>query len=275
MSRQNQFPKYDLLGVEIDALTQDRALEQIKQLAGKRGASYVVKPYVEFLDQASNNPTLASLLNDAALCLPDGVALLWGAHYLYGGPHSLGRLIATLAHIFLEPKRVRNPLPERFGGVSFTWPLLEMCQTAGLKVYLIGSPRGQRIQDTSLFLLQNLPELKIVGQFSGNIDKAKMPPLMRQLDTLRPDVILVGMGFPRQEVLISQLVKKLKSGVLIGEGGSFDYQQLGGKVKRAPAAWQHLGIEWLWRLILQPNRIIRQLAIPRFIFKIYRQGRAL
>jgi N-acetylglucosaminyldiphosphoundecaprenol N-acetyl-beta-D-mannosaminyltransferase len=275
MSRQTKFPKYKLLDVEVDALTQSEALQYIVGLTKKRGASYIVKPYVEFLDQAARRPGLTAILNQAELCLPDGIALLWSAHYLYAGPRNLARLAKTLLAILLRPESIKQPLPTRFGGVNFTWPLLEICQQHNLKIYLIGSPKHGDIQDTSHFLQQRLPNLRLVGQFSGQIDKSKFPRLLQQLDMLRPDVVLVGMGFPRQELLISQLSARLKHGVLIGEGGSFDYQELGGKYRRAPEWWQRIGLEWAWRLAQQPWRLKRQLAIPRFIARIYWYGRRL
>jgi N-acetylglucosaminyldiphosphoundecaprenol N-acetyl-beta-D-mannosaminyltransferase len=78
------------------------------------------------------------------------------------------------------------------------------------------------------------------------------------------------MGFPLQERIISRLAEHLKHGVLIGEGGTFDYEQFGGTRTKAPAIMQRLGLEWFWRLILEPNRIKRQLAIPRYIWRIWR-----
>ncbi|MEX0934288.1 MAG: WecB/TagA/CpsF family glycosyltransferase, partial [Candidatus Saccharimonadales bacterium] len=106
------------------------------------------------------------------------------------------------------------------------------------------------------------------GVFSSQLEKQ----LLADLKRLRPDIVLVGIGFPRQEKLISRLVKQLDHGVLIGEGGTFDYDVFGGKRKKAPRWMQRSGIEWLWRLILEPSRINRQLAIPIFIWQIYRDN---
>lgn len=274
MSRQTKYPKYDLLGVEVDALTIDQALAEMGTLIPKRRASYVVKPYVEFLDTASRSAAIRQTLNQAELCLPDGVGLIWAAHYLYGGPRRLLRLLRTTAQVLAQPDAIRQPLPERFGGIDFTWRLLQDCQQQGHKVYLIGSPQGRRIVDVSTTLTEKLPGLKIVGQFSGYIE-GKLPALLQQLDSLRPDVILIGMGFPRQEQLMAHLASRLKQGVMVGEGGSFDYAQFGGPHRRAPQLLRRSGLEWLWRLLQQPGRLRRQLAIPRFIWKVYRQGQHL
>jgi N-acetylglucosaminyldiphosphoundecaprenol N-acetyl-beta-D-mannosaminyltransferase len=96
--------------------------------------------------------------------------------------------------------------------------------------------------------------------------------LLQDIKSADPDIILVGMGFPLQEKLISKLAGKLEHGVLIGEGGTFDYRSFGGRQAKAPKLLQRIGLEWLWRLALQPKRLRRQLAIPRFLWRLYRQG---
>ena len=78
------------------------------------------------------------------------------------------------------------------------------------------------------------------------------------------------MGFPLQEQVCAYLASHIGHGVFIGEGGTFDYEQFGGARPKAPATMQKLGLEWLWRLGLEPRRIVRQLAIPRFIYRIWR-----
>jgi N-acetylglucosaminyldiphosphoundecaprenol N-acetyl-beta-D-mannosaminyltransferase len=82
------------------------------------------------------------------------------------------------------------------------------------------------------------------------------------------------MGFPAQERLMSALTARLQRGVFIGEGGSFDYRELGGHAQRAPAWMQRSGLEWFWRLLREPRRWRRQLAIPRFIWAVHRETRS-
>jgi len=266
---------YQLLGVEVDALTIPAAVAQIvtKASATDSPASYVVKPYVEFLERAISEPELLAVFNNAEWCLADGISLVWAAHYLYGGRPSFLRLWGTLAQIVLMPRRLRRELPANIGGINFTWPLLQAARDRELSVYLIGSPVGNDIAHTAATLTAKLPGLTIAGYFSGRFDKRLEAKLVTELQRLRPNIILVGMGFPLQEQLILRLVKQLEYGVLIGEGGTFDYQQFGGSRPKAPSAVQAIGLEWLWRLIQQPSRIKRQLAIPRFIWHIYAQGR--
>ncbi len=266
---------YELLGVRVEAASLSSGLARALALArAKDGRAHTIAlPYVEFLTTATRQPELTDLLNGTDLCLPNGVGLVWAAHYLYGGRPSSGRLITTLPLIVLAPSRLARPLPARFDSANFTWPLLEAAAKTGLTVWLIGSPKAQSIDMTAVHLEQQIPELKIAGTSPGTDDAAAVTQLTERLRAARPDIILVGMGFPRQERLMHKLAPRLEGGVMIGEGGSFDYAQFGGRIKRAPNWLRRIGLEWLWRLIRQPSRLRRQLAIPRFIWLVYRQGR--
>jgi N-acetylglucosaminyldiphosphoundecaprenol N-acetyl-beta-D-mannosaminyltransferase len=272
MSKQQLYPKQDILGVEVDALTTAQAIEYIAARPGQPGAAYVVKPYVEFLDRASGDARIKDLLNQADLCLADGVSLAWASYYLQGGRHNLGRLVATLALTALWPRRIYKFIPERIGGINFTLPLLQACSDQELTVFLIGSPKRQAIAQTAAKIKLRFPRLKIIGHFTGELSQELEGELISTLRKQRPDIILVGLGFPRQEQLMSRLVQALDHGVLIGEGGSFDYRELGGRLAKSPGWLQAVHLEWLWRLVIEPSRWQRQLAIPRFIRLVYEAG---
>lgn len=265
--------RIDILGVKIDALSIDQAVRRIVRVIPKAPARYVIKPYVEFFE-----PDYHQLLSSAWLRLPDGVALQWAAYFqtTSGTP---GQVIKTLAEIVLRPQKLTAVLPERFAGLNFTRPLLEAAAAAGLRVYLVGAPQGGSIEQTANYLQSQIKGLKIVGTTSGRsadgiFSQALEHQLLAKLRYTEADLILVGLGFPLQERLMQRLTKQLDHGVLIGEGGSFDYRQFGGRRRRAPRALQEVGLEWLWRLALEPRRWRRQLAIPHFIWRIYkRHGR--
>jgi N-acetylglucosaminyldiphosphoundecaprenol N-acetyl-beta-D-mannosaminyltransferase len=280
MSKQTQYLKVELLGLEVDALTITQAIDYIMERAGDRraAAGYVVKPYVEFLDRATSDPALRQILQEAELALPDGVALLWAAHFLYAGPRSWRRFWRSLASIVLAPDQVRDPLPERIAGINFTWPLLAAAAAQGRSVFLIGKESAADIEATATVLKQHWPDLKIVGSLCGRdfsrppgeIGEAWFQDTLGTLRHAQPDLVLVGMGFPLQERVIARLAPELAHGLLIGEGGTFDYEQFGGRRRKAPRLLQQLGLEWFWRLLLEPRRFRRQLAIPRVIWRIWR-----
>ena len=263
--------KLNLLGVTIDAITMEQAADEIVAYSKSTNpAKYITKPYVEFLDLAATNLEVRDLLNQSLLTLPDSVALQWAALYQSGKKRSIIRLMITLSQILTQPKALTSVIPERFAGADFSWFLLEKAATEKLSIYLIGHPQNGSITQTADAIQRRLPRLRVVGTFDGLKVNDHEPELLAELINLQPNLILIGIGFPRQERLMSRLAPKLKSGILIGEGGTFDYESFGGTIKRAPVIMRRLGLEWLWRLILQPKRIVRQFAIPRFIWKVYR-----
>ncbi|HSX00861.1 MAG TPA: WecB/TagA/CpsF family glycosyltransferase, partial [Candidatus Saccharimonas sp.] len=169
MSKQSQYPKVNLLGVEVDALTMPQAIAFILDRAANPAtpASYVVKPYVEFLDRAAGDPAVRQLLMDAELSLADGVALPWAATYLYGGRRNLWRLGQTLSWIALAPGRLSAQLPERASGINLAWPLLQAAAERHLSVFLIGSPAASTIKHTASTLAAAIPDLRIAGTQNG------------------------------------------------------------------------------------------------------------
>ncbi len=271
--------RVSILGVEIDAITINSAIMHITDVAAEpeSAARYVVKPYVEFLDRAATRPELRELLNGAYMSLPDGVAAIWAAHYLYAGPHGGWRFWRTLTQIVLQPSALTWPLPEKIAGINFTLPLLETAARKKLGVFLMGQNNAEAIAHTSATLTHKIPGLVIVGTRSGrdelstlgSVSDGWIDQAATEIATLKPDIILVGMGFPLQERVIARLCEKVPHGVFIGEGGTFDYEAFGGGRAKAPARVQRLGLEWLWRLLLEPKRLKRQLAVPRFIWRVW------
>lgn len=262
-----------VLGIPVDALTVDAAIDAIVARAADPGSSaaYVVKPYVEFFG-ARATPEVRAVLAGAWLSLPDGVALQWAAAYERRAAHRPRDLVASLASIVLRPSSVEAAVPERFAGATFTAALLERCDERGLAVFLVGSPKHHPIEVTAAHLAALHPGLRLVGMAPGRTDPAARDHLLGRLRDARPDVVLIGAGFPRQELLMAGLVGRLAHGVLIGEGGTFDFREFGGGVRRAPAAVRRAGLEWLWRLGREPSRVRRQLAIPGFIRAVHAQA---
>jgi N-acetylglucosaminyldiphosphoundecaprenol N-acetyl-beta-D-mannosaminyltransferase len=279
MSKQTTYDSVKILGVGVDAVTLAEATDYILAAAADRArpAGYVIKPYVEFLDRASGQPDLQALLNEADLSVADGVALLWAANYLYAGPRTTIRFFITLAQIVLKPAKLNWPIPERAAGTNFTWPLLEKAAEQNLRVYIIGQPNSADIQRTATTIQAKIPEINLVGALPGHDPQSKpgsvtdgwLTNMAHAVANSKADLILVGMGFPLQEKVCARLAAVTPHGLFIGEGGTFDYESFGGQRPKAPERLQKLGLEWLWRLIQEPSRFKRQLAIPRFIHKVW------
>ena len=263
-----------VLGVPIDPLTMADAVQRIvdRAAAPRSLPAYVLKPYVEFFGPRAGTGS-REIFEGAWLSLADGVAIQWAAAYGRRERHGAADLVRSLADIVLRPQSVTGVIPERTAGVTFTLALLERCRVRGLAVFLIGSPKANSIGHTAKHLEGLFPGLRLVGTAPGRTDATSQASTVEALRHACPDVILVGLGFPLQERLMARLADRLEHGVLIGEGGSFDFRDLGGRIRRAPSLLRRLGLEWLWRLSREPSRLRRQLAIPRFVAAVHRQER--
>ncbi len=260
-----------VLGVPIDPITVEEAVTRIVERAADPAspAAYVVKPYVEFFGPRAT-PGTREAFDGAWLSLADGVAVQWAAAYQRRPHHRTGDLLRSLAAIVLDPPSVTAVVPERVAGATLTLALLGRCRDHDLGVFLVGSPKQVPISHTARHLQATFPGLRIVGTAPGQVDRSGEEAIVDVLRRSRPDIVLVGVGFPLQERLMARWVRRLDHGVLIGEGGSFDYRELGGVIPRAPERLRRLGLEWLWRLAREPSRLGRQRAIPRFVLDVQR-----
>ncbi|MBP6880018.1 WecB/TagA/CpsF family glycosyltransferase [Candidatus Saccharibacteria bacterium] len=265
----------NVFGLEIAKSTRQQAVKVVIELVEQKGSHRVSKPYVEFVERATADESTRANLQKSDVILADSVAVQWAASYLQAGKYGFFNWVSSIAAIIFKPESIATVIPERLAGVNFTWPLLEAAAERGYKVMLVGSPKTGTIKDRERIIKERIPNITLVpslvgrdesGEFSQSHEK-----LLRELiKKHRPDIVLLGIGFPAQEVVAERLKQSSNHGVFIGEGGTFDYESFGGQLKKAPKLFQHIGLEWLWRLFLEPKRISRQMAVPRFLWRVFR-----
>lgn len=234
----------ELFGLRFDRLTRAQASEAVVALARSGGKHYVVKPYSEFIPRVRRDKRLAEALDGASLCLADGVGIVWAARFL-------GR-----------------PLPQAMRGIDFTWEMLSAIDRAGLSVYLLGGTADE-VRLTEQRISQRLPSLHVAGAHQGHLSASENDAVVRAINAASPDVLLVAMGFPRQELWIAEHLPSLNVRVAVAEGGSFSF--ISGAVSRAPRWMRKAGLEWAYRLLRQPWRAKRQLALPAFAWLVLRE----
>ena len=221
--------RVQILGVAIDALTMRQAVAVLRDmLAG--GKHHVMTPNSEMLVRAQKDDSFRSLLNSADLNLPDSAGLLWAA------------------------KVTGQELPERVPGVD---TVTELCSTlpAEHPVFFLGAKEGVA-EKAARQLMKHNPNLTVAGAYSGSPSKADAPDIIKRINDSGAHLLLVAYGAPAQDVWINQHLLSLTTvRVAMGVGGTFDF--LAGTVKRAPAVMRKAGLEWLWRLLLQPWRVGR------------------
>lgn len=226
-----------VLGIPVDVCDVRAAALALHQ----RGGGQIVTLNAEMTMAARADPALAAAIEAADLVIPDGAGVVW----------ALGR----------QGFRVtRSP------GIELARWLLEQAAQAGWKVALVGASPAV-IESLRQTLPREIPGLQLVLTVDGYRTPEEWPALGRQLQELRPDLVLVALGVPRQETWIHDLPAP-RRGLWMGVGGSFDVWA--GVKKRAPGWMGTLQVEWLYRLMQEPTRWRRMLALPAFARRVLR-----
>ena len=233
--------RIDVLGVGFDNVTMEEAVTRCEEMLNGNSPNLIVTPNPEIVMKAKEDLDYKKILNEASLVIPDGIGIIKGANIL------------------------GTPLKERVAGYDLICNLLEKYKDGGKTFYFWGSKPGVA-EIAKQKLEEKYPDIKILGTDDGYFDDEKKKQIIEKLSNLKPDVLLVGTGFPRQEKLIKELMPLNIFKIAIGCGGSIDV--LSGTVKRAPKLFIKLHIEWSWRLIKEPSRIGRMMVLPKFLKEV-------
>ena len=233
-----------ILGVRVDAITFDRMLDRIGAWIREGGSHQICTVNPEFVMEARRNPVFASVLEAADLCIPDGVGLLWAA------------------------RRLGSRLPERVTGSDGVPLISARAAEKGWRLYFLGAAPG--VADRAgARLVELYPGLQVAGAYSGSPADADAPEIIARIRAVHPDVLFVAYGAPKQDLWIARHAADLGVPAMMGVGGSLDF--LVGAQKRAPKWLRQLNLEWLYRLIVQPWRWRRQMALPRFVLAVMKE----
>lgn len=228
--------KTEILGVSFDNVTVDEAVSAGLALSRADGFHYVVTPNPELVNAARENEDFRAALNGADLVLPDGIGVVYAARML-------GR-----------------PLKGRCPGIDFAAGLMEGLAGTGGRLFLLGAKPGvaERAAEN---LRARYPGLMICGTHDGYFKEDQ--PVVDQIRAARADVAFVCLGAPKQEFWMRKNGPVSGARLMVGLGGSLDV--FAGVTRRAPEAWQRLGLEWLYRLTKEPSRIGRMAKLPLFL----------
>lgn len=241
-------PGVRILGVHVDAITFEGMLGRIEAWIEAGGPHQICTVNPEFVMEARRNPAFATVLEAADLCIPDGVGLLWAA------------------------RRQGRPLPERVTGSDGAPLIAERAAQRGWRLFLLGAAPGVA-QQAAEVLTGRYPGLQVVGTFPGTPSDEDAPAIVSLIQAASPDVLFVAYGAPRQDLWIARHGPRLRTPVMMGVGGSLDF--VAGVQRRAPRLVRRLNLEWLYRLVTQPWRWRRQLALPRFVWAVLRERAAM
>lgn len=230
-----------ILGVRVDAITFDQVMNCIEHFIVSGSSHQIVTVNPEFVMAAQSDREFRRIINSSALALPDGVGILWAS------------------------RRLGEPLPDRIPGTDLVERLAALSAEQGYRVFFLGAMPG--VADKAVQALRRrYPGLVIAGTHGGSPRLEDEQVIVAHVCAARPQVLLVAYGAPAQDHWIARNLDRLGVPVCIGVGGAFDY--IAGVYPRAPSWLRRLGLEWLHRLITQPWRWRRMLALPRFVWQV-------
>jgi N-acetylglucosaminyldiphosphoundecaprenol N-acetyl-beta-D-mannosaminyltransferase len=226
-------PSRALFGIEVDALTREQAVERCLEAVrtstplevGVVNAAKVVK--------MRENPELARSVSNCGLILADGQSVVWASRLL------------------------RQPLPERVAGIDLFEDLLAAAERSGMSVYLLGA-RPEVIEAAVASVRERWPDLKIAGYRDGYFSDEQQGEVADAIAASGAQLLFLGMTSPKKEIFCAEYGRRTGASLVHGVGGSIDI--MSGITRRAPELWQKTGMEWAYRTVQEPGRML-----PRYL----------
>ncbi len=231
----------EILGVKIDRLSTDQVLDRISQFVASGKPHQIIYINVDCVNRYKKDLRYRKIVNEADLVYPDGMGVVWASKFS------------------------GKPLSERVNAGDFLPDLCKLCVEKKYALYLLGGEEDVA-RKAADYLREEYKDLKIVGAHHGFFENKNEEKIIREINHLSPDILLVGMGVPRQEKWIKRNLQQLNIPVCWGVGALFDYYS--NRIKRAPLWVRGIGMEWLFRLVIEPARLWKRYIIGNFLFAI-------
>lgn len=232
-------PRVRLGRIGVDPVTGDGAVRRVLDALESGRGGRIVTPNVDIAAAARRSGELRAVVDDADLVVADGAPLVWAS-----------RVAGT-------------PLPERVAGSDLVWSLAAAAAERGLRVALLGgTPDGaaRPTERAAEILEARYPGLKVVGAWCPPMgfdrDASQWRALVERVEAAAPDLVYVGLGFPKQEHVAVRLRAAAPGAWFLGCGASIDF--IAGYRRRAPKWMQRSGTEWLFRMLSEPRRLARR-----------------
>ncbi len=227
---------YTMFGLKIDNVNRKEALKYVERFFEEDRFHYIVTLNPEGVVIAQDNKLFNSVINEADLVVADGSWLVRAVRFLGG------------------------IIRERVAGIDLLLDMLNLCKEKGYSVYLLGA-KEDIVISAKKRLEDKFPGIRILGFHNGYFNTEEEVMILEEIKSLKPDLLVVGLGMPKQEIWINRH-KDLPVKLAIGVGGSFDV--ISGDIPRAPYWMQVIGLEWFYRILKDPKRIKRLSFIPKF-----------
>ena len=235
----DEIPVHEVLGVSVHGATMDECIDVCEDaITSRKQLTIGVVNAAKLIKMRSDRLLRDSVLG-ADLIVADGMAVVWASRIL------------------------NQPLPCRITGIDLFEELLRRADLKGFSVYLLGAS-AEVLDDLVRTVRSTYPGLRIVGQHDGYFADHEAEQIAHEISKAMPDMLFVGISTPKKEVFLETWGPSLGVAICHGVGGSFDL--VAGTTRRAPASWQRLGMEWLWRLLQEPGRMWKRYLVTNIGF---------
>lgn len=234
-------PFVKIFGVRFDNVTLEDAFKLFVTFLKREKTAAIYTPNPEIVLLAQENDALKEALLAGELVVPDGIGIIYASKI-----HRLG-------------------LQERVPGIDLMEKMLRFLNTTKGSLYILGG-KPQVAEVAVSRILEVFPNIQIKGVRDGYFDHDEELKIIDEINEVKPDVLFVALGAPRQELWIHKHKTILSCKVAMGVGGAVDVWA--GHVKRAPKWMQKIGLEWFHRLLIEPTRIVRMMRLPLFMLKV-------
>lgn len=238
----------DVLGVHVSPIDPPTAVEVISRYIRDRGRTYICVTGVHGVMECQRDEHLTAIHNEAALVVPDGMPIVWASRW------------------------AGMPTTKRVYGPDLMLALSEQAVKQDWRIYLYGG-RAEVLEQLQRVLKARFPGLRIAGTYSPPFREmtfVESGASIERINNSEADLVFVGLSTPKQEKWMGSVRSSLDAPVLVGVGAAFD--MLSGNLKQAPTWMQQAGLEWLFRLAVEPRRLWRRYlkSNPLFIWQILR-----
>ena len=233
-----------VLGIPVDCVDMSRTLAYVRDAVATDRAHCILAVNPEKVITAQADPVLRRAMENAALLIPDGIGVVYAVRLLW------------------RERIARVP------GAELMPAICAASAREGYRLFLFGASEAVNAQAVAE-LQRCYPGITIAGRHHGYVDEADMGAVVDAINRSGSNVLFVALGSPKQELWMEKYLPRLPGiRVCQGVGGTFDV--IAGRVRRAPLAVRRTNLEWFYRLVTDPRRMRRQVALPRFVYQVLR-----
>ena len=249
-NRNNVLPSIYLLGIRIHVLSIDDLFAYISCVISSQSRALIANVNVHAMNLSCDLPRFRAFLNSADIVFCDGAGVILGARIL------------------------GHPSSQRITYADWIWQLAEFAEPRGFTFFFLGARPGVA-DEAAARLIERFPNLRIIGAHQGYFDKTAGSPeneaVIRDINAVKPNILIVGFGMPLQERWLMENWEKIEANVALTGGAVFDY--ISGELHRGPRWMIDHSLEWLARLIIEPRRLWKRYLIgnPLFLARVIKQ----